>query len=50
VVTIRKCDTLEAAAAKMELHDISALPVVDDTGHVIGILTSDGMSKLLQHH
>lgn len=50
VVTIRKCDTLEAAAAKMELHDISALPVVDDAGHVVGILTSDGMSKLLGHH
>lgn len=50
VVTVRKCDTLEAAATKMELHDISALPVVDDAGHVIGILTSDGMSKLLGHH
>ncbi|MDI6895841.1 homoserine O-acetyltransferase MetX [Methanocella conradii] len=50
VVTIRKCDTLEAAAAKMELHDISALPVVDDAGHVIGILTSDGISKLIGQH
>ncbi len=50
VVTVRKCDTLEAAAAKMELHDISALPVVDDGGHVIGILTSDGISKLLGRH
>ncbi len=41
VITIRKCDTLEAAAAKMEKHDISALPVVDDDHHVLGVLTSD---------
>jgi homoserine O-acetyltransferase len=47
VITIRKCDTLEAAAAKMEKHDISALPVVDDDRHVIGVLTSDVMSKLI---
>jgi homoserine O-acetyltransferase len=47
VVTIRKCDTLEAAATKMEKHDISALPVVDDDHRVIGIMTSDVMSKLI---
>jgi|SRR5271157_82527 len=50
VITIRKCDTLEAAAAKMEKHDISALPVVDDDRHVIGLLTSDVMSKLIGQH
>jgi homoserine O-acetyltransferase len=47
VITIRKCDTLEAAASKMEKHDISAIPVVDDDQHVIGIVTSEAMSKLL---
>lgn len=47
VMTIRMCDSLEAAAAKMEKHDISALPVIDDGQHVLGIVTSDGMSKLI---
>ncbi|HTY90907.1 MAG TPA: homoserine O-acetyltransferase [Methanocella sp.] len=47
VTTIRKCDTLESASSKMETHDISALPVVDDGQRVIGIVTSEGMSKLI---
>ena len=47
VVTISDGETLEAAARKMEKHDISALPVVDNDGRVLGIVTSDGISKLI---
>ena len=47
VMTIRMCDTVEAAASKMEKHDISALPVIDDSQRVLGIVTSDSMGKLI---
>jgi len=47
VMTIRMCDSVEAAASKMEKHDISALPVIDDSQRVLGIVTSDSMSKLI---
>ena len=47
VVTIDDCATLEAAAKKMEKYDISALPVVDKDGQVLGIVTSDSISKLI---
>jgi homoserine O-acetyltransferase len=33
----------------MENHDISALPVVDRDGRVLGIVTSDSISKLIGH-
>lgn len=47
VVTTSINDTVEAVAKKLEKHDISALPVVDEDNHVIGILTSDSISKLV---
>ena len=47
VLTIEGGATLETAARKMEKHDISALPVVDHDGHVLGIVTSDSISKLI---
>ena len=47
VLTIEDSATLETAARKMEKHDISALPVIDRTGHVLGIITSDSISKLI---
>lgn len=47
VLTIDADATLEAASRKLEKHDISALPVVDASGKVLGIVTSDGMSKLI---
>jgi CBS domain-containing protein len=31
----------------MEEHNISALPVVDDEGRVMGIVTSEGIAKTL---
>ena len=47
VLTIEDGATLEAAARKMEKHDISALPVIDQNSHVLGIVTSDSISKLI---
>jgi homoserine O-acetyltransferase len=31
----------------MEEHSISALPVVDEDQHLIGLITSDGISTLV---
>ncbi len=50
VMTIEDSATLETAARKMEKHDISALPVVDRDGRVLGIITSDSISKLIGQH
>ena len=47
VFTICIDASIEAASRKLEKHDISALPVVDADKRVLGIVTSDGMSKLI---
>nr|WP_321352757.1 homoserine O-acetyltransferase [uncultured Methanoregula sp.] len=47
VVTTTPGEPIEAAAKKMEEHAISALPVVDDKGHVIGLITVDAISVLV---
>ncbi|NVM04931.1 MAG: CBS domain-containing protein, partial [Candidatus Helarchaeota archaeon] len=36
-----------AAARKLETHDISALPVVDAKKRVLGMVTAEGLTKLL---
>ncbi len=40
-------EAVELAAKKMEENDISALPVVDKSMRVLGIVTSEDLSKLL---
>jgi homoserine O-acetyltransferase/O-succinyltransferase len=40
-------DSIELAAQKMREYNISSLPVVDDTGRVIGIITTDHISTLI---
>jgi CBS domain-containing protein len=40
-------ETLEAASRKMAQHQISALPVIDHNRKVLGIITSEDISKLL---
>lgn len=40
-------DPIERAAKKMNEHNISALPVVDEEHRVIGLITSDGVSRLV---
>jgi len=47
VVTSWLTDPIERAAKKMNEHNISALPVVDEEHRVIGLITSDGVSRLV---
>jgi homoserine O-acetyltransferase len=47
VVTSVQEDPIERAAKRMNEHNISALPVVDDGQLVIGMVTSDGVSRLI---
>ncbi len=47
VVTTKPNEPLETASKKMAQHSISALPVINDEGKVLGIVTSEDVSKLL---
>jgi homoserine O-acetyltransferase len=47
VITTTGDETIEVAASRMEQHRISALPVIDQTQHVIGLISSDGLSRLI---
>ncbi len=47
VVTSAQEDPIERAAKRMNEHNISALPVVDEGKKVIGMITSDGVSSLV---
>ncbi|MCS7114700.1 MAG: homocysteine biosynthesis protein [Nitrososphaerota archaeon] len=47
VVTTTMEEPLEAASRKMAQHQISALPVIDHNRKVLGIITSEDITKLL---
>jgi acetoin utilization protein AcuB len=47
VITIGPEETVEKATVKMLKHRISGLPVVDDSGSVVGIITQRNISKVL---
>ncbi|WP_457548449.1 homocysteine biosynthesis protein [Archaeoglobus sp.] len=47
VITALPDEPIESAARKMEKHNISALPVVDSKMRVLGLVTSEDLSKLL---
>lgn len=47
VITAWPDDSIELAAQKMKKYNISSLPVIDDTGRVVGIITTDHISTLL---
>ena len=47
VITTHPDEPIEVAARKMEQYDISALPVVDSKRRVLGLVTSEDLSKLL---
>jgi homoserine O-acetyltransferase len=47
VVTAGLNEPIERAAKRMTEHNISALPVVDENQRVIGMITSDGVSRLV---
>ncbi len=38
VITARRTDRVDVIVKKMKEHDISQMPVVDDSGHVIGMI------------
>jgi CBS domain-containing protein len=47
VVTAKPDEPLETASKRMAKHNISALPVVDSEQKVLGIVTSEDVSRLL---
>jgi len=47
VITTTPEEGVESAARKMEQHDISALPVINSKREVIGIVTTEDLSKLV---
>ena len=47
VVTAKPDEPLEVASKRMAQHNISALPVIDIEKKVLGIVTSEDVSKLL---
>lgn len=47
VITAQPDEPLEAASRRMAQHNISALPVVDSEKRVLGIITSEDVSRLL---
>jgi uncharacterized protein (DUF39 family)/CBS domain-containing protein len=47
VVTAKPDEPLETASRRMAQHNISALPVIDAERKVLGIVTSEDVSKLL---
>ena len=47
VITTTPDEPIESAAKKMEEYSITALPVIDENQHVIGLITSDAISMLI---
>ena len=47
VITASPEDPIHACARRLEAHNISALPVVDKEGKVLGIVTSERISALI---
>ena len=47
VITIQEGEPIESAAKRMNEHNISALPVIDEQQRVRGIVTGDGLSRLI---
>lgn len=47
VVTVGPDETVQAAATRMESHAISALPVVDGENRLVGIVSSEALSRLV---
>jgi uncharacterized protein (DUF39 family)/CBS domain-containing protein len=47
VVTAKPDESLETASKRMAKHNINALPVIDNDGKLLGIVTSEDVSKQL---
>jgi len=46
-ITVSVGDGVETAVERMRLHGIRRLPIVNDTGQVVGIVTADDLLALL---
>ncbi len=46
-LTVTVHDTIETAAARMRTHGVRRLPIVDDSGRAVGIVTSDDLLVML---
>lgn len=47
VVTVQPEDTLRDAVDKMDLYQVSGLPVVNDEGHLVGVITEHDIIREL---
>jgi homoserine O-acetyltransferase len=47
VITANGNEDIESAAKKMEQHNISALPVVDESNKIIGLIGSEEINRLI---
>ncbi|MBO3839920.1 MAG: homocysteine biosynthesis protein [Thermoproteota archaeon] len=48
VIVAKPHETIDIVAKRMEQYDITGLPVVDDEGHVLGLITSADLSRLFK--
>jgi len=48
-VTVRSSDTRQTALIRMREHGVRRLPIIDDDGKLIGMVTSDDLIALLAH-
>lgn len=47
VVTVSPGDSVESSARKMETNGISALPVVDEAGRILGVIGDESISRII---
>ncbi|MGB9659949.1 MAG: CBS domain-containing protein, partial [Nitrososphaerales archaeon] len=47
VVSAKEDEAIDTVIRRMEQHNISGVPVVDQSNHIIGILTTDDISRKL---
>ncbi|MCP8310124.1 MAG: homocysteine biosynthesis protein [Candidatus Methylarchaceae archaeon HK01M] len=47
VITAREDEVIDKVVRRMEQHNISGVPVVDESKHIIGMLTTDHLSRKL---
>jgi CBS domain-containing protein len=48
-VTLRRSDTRQTALIRMREHGVRRLPIVDDAGKLVGMVTADDLVTLLAH-
>ncbi|MEM2339561.1 MAG: CBS domain-containing protein, partial [Nitrososphaerales archaeon] len=47
VITAKENDLIDTVVKRMEEYKISGVPIINDSNHVIGILTTDDISRKL---